>query len=148
MLTKAITYVNFNDEKKTKNFYFHLSSIEIARMNSMYDGGLQGHIKKIVESNDNREIFKLFEDIVLAAYGEKSADGDEFLKSDDIRQRFQCHPAYDILMTDILNGGTKAMSDFINAIIPKSVSDKMEGLDLRKEANKTIGFDVVPETEG
>lgn len=148
MLTKAITYVNFNDEKKTKNFYFHLSSIEIARMNSMYDGGLQGHIKKIVESNDNREIFKLFEDIVLAAYGEKSADGDEFLKSDTIRQRFQCHPAYDILMTDILNGGTKAMSDFINAIIPKSVSDKMEGLDLRKEANKTIGFDVVPETEG
>ena len=148
MLTKAITYVNFNDEKKTKNFYFHLSSIEIARMNSMYDGGLQGHIKKIVESNDNREIFKLFEDIILAAYGEKSADGDEFLKSDDIRQRFQCHPAYDILMTDILNGGAKAMSDFINAIIPKSVSDKMEGLDLRKEANKTIGFDVVPETEG
>ena len=148
MLTKAITYVNFNDEKKTKNFYFHLSSIEIARMNSMYDGGLEGHIKKIVESNDNREIFKLFEDIVLAAYGEKSADGDEFLKSDDIRQRFQCHPAYDILMTDILSGGAKAMSDFINAIIPKSVSEKMEGLDLRKEANKTIGFDVVPETEG
>lgn len=148
MLTKAITYVNFNDEKKTKNFYFHLSSIEIARMNSMYDGGLEGHIKKIVESNDNREIFKLFEDIVLAAYGEKSADGDEFLKSDTIRQRFQCHPAYDILMTEILSGGAKAMSDFINAIIPKSVSEKMEGLDLRKEANKTIGFDVVPETEG
>lgn len=148
MLTKAITYVNFNDEKKTKNFYFHLSSIEIARMNSLYEGGLEGHIKKIVESNDNREIFKLFEDIVLAAYGEKSADGDEFLKSDTIRQRFQCHPAYDILMTEILSGGAKAMSDFINAIIPKSVSEKMEGLDLRKEANKTIGFDVVPETEG
>lgn len=148
MLTKAITYVNFNDEKKTKNFYFHLSSIEIARMNSMYDGGLEGHIKKIVESNDNREIFKLFEDIVLASYGEKSADGDEFLKSDTIRQRFQCHPAYDILMTEIISGGAKAMSDFINAVIPKSVSEKMEGLDLRKEANKTIGFDVVPETEG
>ena len=148
MLTKAITYVNFNDEKKTKNFYFHLSSIEIARMNSLYEGGLEGHIKKIVESNDNREIFKLFEDIVLASYGEKSADGDEFLKSDTIRQRFQCHPAYDILMTEIINGGAKAMSDFINAVIPKSVSEKMEGLDLRKEANKTIGFDVVPETEG
>ena len=148
MLTKAITYVNFNDEKKTKNFYFHLSSIEIARMNSLYDGGLEGHIKKIVESNDNREIFKLFEDIVLAAYGEKSADGDEFLKSDTIRQRFQCHPAYDILMTEIISGGAKAMSDFINAVLPKSVSEKMEKLDLRKEANKTIGFDVVPETEG
>lgn len=147
MLTKAITYVNFNDEKKTKNFYFHLSSMDIARMNSLYDGGLEGHIKKIVESNDNREIFKLFEDIVLEAYGEKSADGDEFLKSEEIKRKFQCHPAYDIFMTEILNGGAKAMSDFINAVIPKSVADRMSGTDIRKEANKMVGFEVLPEKE-
>ena len=29
MLTKAITYENYNGEKKTKNFYFHLTKMEL-----------------------------------------------------------------------------------------------------------------------
>lgn len=143
MLTKTITYENYNGEKKTKNFYFHFSNMELGRMEVEYEGGIRGHIKKIIETNDNKEIFKIFEEIVLSAYGERSADGEEFLKSPEIKNRFKCHPAYDVLMLEIINGGEKAMADFINAVVPKEISKQFVNVDVRKEAKDLVGFDVV-----
>lgn len=143
MLTKTITYENYNGEKKTKNFYFHFSNMELGRMEVEYEGGIRGHIKKIIETNDNKEIFKIFEEIVLSAYGERSADGEEFLKSPEIKNSFKCHPAYDVLMLEIINGGEKAMADFINAVVPKEISKQFANVDVRKEAKDLVGFDVV-----
>lgn len=145
MLTKAITYENYNGEKKTKNFYFHLTKMEIARMQAEYEGGLSGYLKKIVESDDSREIFRFFEEIVLMSYGEKSADGEEFLKSQEIRDHFKCHPAYDVMMLEIISGGDKAMSDFIKAVVPSEVAEVMNKADGRTEVNKLVGFEAVPE---
>lgn len=144
MLTKAITYENFNGEKKTKNFYFHFSRTELTKMQFNQEGGIQNKIKKMVESNDNQEIYTFFEEFVLAAYGEKSADGEEFLKSDAIRERFKCHPAYDVLMCEFIDGGDKAMSDFINAVIPKEFADEVAKADTKGKLNELVGFEVVP----
>lgn len=143
MLTKTITYEDYNGNKKTKNFYFHLTKTEIAKMQLMENGGLRAKIKKMVESDDNREIYNYFEDFVLSCYGEKSADGEEFLKSPEIRQRFQCHPAYDKLMMEFIDGGDKAMADFINTVVPKEVADGIAKAD-PNELNKLVGYEVIP----
>jgi len=143
MLTKTITYEDYNGNKKTKNFYFHLTKTEIAKMQLVENGGLRAKIKKMVESDDNREIYSYFEDFVLSCYGEKSADGEEFLKSPEIRQRFQCHPAYDKLMMEFIDGGDKAMADFINAVVPKEVADGIAKAD-PNELNKLVGYEVIP----
>lgn len=147
MLTKTITYEDYNGDKKTKNFYFHLTKTEIAKMQLMENGGLQAKIKHMIESNDNREIYNYFEDFVLSCYGEKSADGEEFLKTPEIRQRFQCHPAYDKLMMEFIEGGDKAMGDFINSVVPKEVAESMAKAD-PDELNKLVGFEVIPEKQG
>ena len=143
MLTKTITYEDYNGNKKTKNFYFHLTKTEIAKMQLVENGGLRAKIKKMVESDNNREIYSYFEDFVLSCYGEKSADGEEFLKSPEIRQRFQCHPAYDKLMMEFIDGGDKAMADFINAVVPKEVADGIAKAD-PNELNKLVGYEVIP----
>lgn len=147
MLTKAITYEDFNGVKKTKNLYFHLSKFEITRMMYQADGGIQNYLKKMVESNDTKEIFKFFEQFVLACYGEKSADGEEFLKSDEIRQKFQCHPAYDVLMMEFIEGGDKAMSSFINSVVPKELAEQVAKSDKNEEISKLVGFDVANKVE-
>ena len=147
MLTKAITYTDFNGEKKTKNFYFHLSEFELTKMQYQQDGGIKNYLKKIIESEDNKEIFRFFEEFVLACYGEKSADGEEFLKSDEIRNRFQCHPAYDVLMLQIIEGGDKAMADFINAVVPSKISEALNKQDVREKTKDIIGFDVINKKE-
>lgn len=143
MLTKTITYEDYNGNKKTKNFYFHLTKTEIAKMQLMENGGLQAKIKKMVESDNNRDIYNYFEDFVLSCYGEKSADGEEFLKTPEIRQRFQCHPAYDKLMMEFIEGGDKAMADFINAVVPKDVAESISKAD-PDELNKLVGYEVIP----
>lgn len=132
MLMKTVTYENFNGEKKQRNCYFHLSKTEIARMQATYEGGIAGYLQRMIDSNNTKELFKFFEDFVLACYGEKSSDGEEFLKSEEIRYKFQCHPAYDVLMMEFIDGGDQAMAAFINSIIPKDLQQAIEN-------NKTAG---------
>ena len=144
MLTKAITYVDYNGEKKTKNFYFHLTRSEIAKMHLYEDGGLENKIKKMVESGSNKEIFKYFEDFVLSCYGEKSADGEEFIKNDEVRERFRNHPAYDVLFMEFIDGGDTAMSDFINGVIPKDMAEAVKKNADPEALNKLVGFEVIP----
>lgn len=142
MYQKAIPYVNYNGEKKIKNFYFNLSRSEIAKMHLTTDGGLDQLIKKMVESGSNKEIFEYFENFVLSCYGEKSADGEEFIKNDEVRERFKNHPAYDVLFMEFIEGGDKAMSDFINAVVPRDMQDAMKNSD-PEALNKLVGFQVI-----
>ena len=79
----------------------------------------------------------LFEDFVLGAYGEKSADGESFVKSDEIREKFKNHPAYDALFMELIAGGDKAMADFFNAVIPNDISSKITEAD-KEEAKKEL----------
>lgn len=142
MLTKAITYEDYNGNKKTKNFYFHLSKYEIAKMHIYADGGLEQYIKKMIESGNSKDIFKYFEDFVISCYGEKSADGEEFIKNDEVREKFKNHPAYDVLMMEFIEGGDKAMSDFINAVVPHEIAETMKNSD-PESLNKLVGFKVI-----
>lgn len=142
MYVKAIKYVDYNGDTKTKNFYFNLTKTELAKMNLSAEGGMKEVIKKMINEDDNKKIVELFEQIVLGAYGEKSADGESFLKSDEIRQRFQCHPAYDALFMELLEGGEKSIAEFINAVVPTDISSKITDAD-RQEIMK----EIVPSVE-
>lgn len=142
MLTKAITYEDYNGNKKTKNFYFNLTQTELAKMELTNKAGMEETIKKIVNEDDREKIIELFETIVLGAVGEKSADGEHFEKSEKIRQDFVNHPAYDILFMELISS-SKAMSDFINAIVPASLAETAKKNN--KTLNDIMGYQVVPE---
>ena len=156
MYQKAITYEDYNGVKKTKNFYFNLTRSEIAKMHLMTDGGLDQMIKKMIESGSNKEIFTYFENFVLSCYGEKSADGEEFIKNEEIREKFRNHPAYDVLFMELITdekaaaefieGGDKAMSDFINAVVPRDMQEAMKSSD-PEALNKLVGFQVIENKE-
>ena len=142
MLTKAITYVNYNGEKKTKNFYFHLSKTELAKMELTNKAGMLETIKQMVNEDDREKIIGLFEKIVLGAIGEKSADGESFMKSPEITAKFVAHPAYDVLFMELISND-KAMADFINAIVPSDISEAAQKND--KTLNDLMGYEVIPD---
>ncbi len=141
MLTKTITYTNYNGEKRTKNFYFNLTRTELAKMELTSKAGMEATIKQMVNEDDRAKIIELFEKIVLGAYGEKSSDGEEFLKSQEITDRFVAHPAYDVLFMELISSD-KAMSDFINAVIPNDLAAEVEKN--KKSLNDIMGYEVVP----
>lgn len=139
MLTKAIKYVDYNGNEKTKNFYFNLTKSEITEMELSERAGLEGLIKQIINTDDRKGIIDLFKRIVLSAVGEKSADGERFEKSDEIRAAFEQHPAWDILFMDLI-ANEKSMADFINAIIPQEIASEAQKQP-RRSVDEIMGYD-------
>lgn len=142
MLTKAITYTNYNGEKRTKNFYFNLTRTELAKMEICEKAGLEETIKEMINTDDRKRIIELFDAIVLGSVGEKSADGETFIKNDEIRENFKNHPAYDELFMSLLN--TDAMADFISKIIPQDLAEEVKK-NPNKNINDLMGYEVIPE---
>lgn len=142
MLTKAITYVDYNGNKKTKNFYFNLTRTELAKMELTNKAGMLETIKQMINEDDREKIINLFETIVLGSYGEKSADGEEFLKSPEIVAKFTAHPAYDVLFMELISSD-KSMSDFINAVVPSDIAESAK--DNKKFINDVMGYEVIPQ---
>lgn len=125
MLKKSITYTDYNGAERTEDFYFNLSKAELMEMQNSTAGGLAEAITKIIAAQDEPAIFKLFKEIILKAYGEKSADGKRFVKSDEISTAFSQTEAYSELLVELSTDSDKA-AEFVNKVIPAG---------LAKEAN-------------
>ena len=120
MLKKTIEYTDYNDVKRKEDFYFNLTKAEIMEMELSTTGGLAEMIQKIIDTQDTPQIIKLFKDLVLKAYGEKSADGKRFIKNDDIRDGFAQTEAYSELFMELATDANAAAA-FVNAIVPKDL---------------------------
>lgn len=120
MLKKTVTYTDYNGVERTEDFYFNFTKAEATMMELSETNGLANKLQTIVASKDNKQIIAMFKDIVLNAYGEKSADGKRFIKNDEIREAFSQTEAYsEIFMELALN--EEFAAEFINGIIPKNL---------------------------
>lgn len=122
MLKKPIKYTDYNDEEQTEVFYFNVSKPELLKLLS--EEGMIGKLGRLVEKNDIRGALQTFEDIILLAYGERSDDGKQFFKSEEMKQGFLQHAAYEALFTE-LTKSDKTMSDFMVDVMPKDFRDEI-----------------------
>ena len=83
MLTKTIKYTDYNGEEREEKFLFNLSKAELMEMELGTTGGMVETLKKIIETKDTPSLVKIFKDLILKSYGEKSADGKRFIKIDN-----------------------------------------------------------------
>lgn len=121
MLKKTITYVDYNGNERTEDFYFNLTKAEIMEMELSISGGLVEKINRVVAAQDSTEIIKIFKELVLKAYGEKSPDGKRFMKQDKdgypLYKDFEQTEAYSQLFMELATNADEA-GVFINGIIP------------------------------
>lgn len=122
MLKKEITYVNFNGEKVTENFYFNITQAEAMEMEANYEGSIKESFKNLSVTRDGAKIIATVKDLILRAYGEKSEDGKRFIKNQEIRDGFVSTEAYSILFMELCTDA-KAAVEFMKAILPE-VPDK------------------------
>ena len=118
MLKKTITYTDFNGEKREEDFYFHFSRAEILEKELSVEGGLGAMLRRIINAQDMPSLMKLFKELVLDAYGEKSPDGKRFIKSEELKTAFAQTEAYSILFTKLATDD-EAAAEFFNALIPE-----------------------------
>ena len=122
MLKKTIKYTDYNGTQREEDFYFNLTKAELMEMEMSTSGGLAEMIQNIVKAQDAPAIIKVFKDLVLKAYGEKSLDGKRFMKVDEngppLSIAFSQTEAYSNLFMELATN-TEAASEFVNGIVPK-----------------------------
>ena len=126
MLKKTITYTDYNNVERKEDFYFNLSKAEVVEMEAGTVGGLAQMIDKIVAAQDVPSIIKLFKELILKAYGEKSADGKRFIKSPELAEAFSQTEAYTNLFMELATDANAA-AEFVNGISPVDIpKDQIE----------------------
>ena len=138
MLKKVIQYNDFNDKERNEEFYFNLTKAEIMEMEFGKSGGFENYIKRIINSENTVEIIKVFKQLILRSYGEKSDDGKRFIKSKEIADAFSQTEAYSNLFME-LSTNTQEAINFINGIIPKEIAEKIPE-EVEKNPEKIIPF--------
>ena len=121
MLKKTITYNDYNGTERTEDFYFNLTEAEAMEMEMSTTGGLTETIRKIVAAQDAPAIIKIFKELLLKAYGEKSPDGKRFIKSEEISTAFSQTEAYSQFFMELATNA-EAAAEFVNGIMPKKTT--------------------------
>ena len=135
MLKKTITYTDYNGNERTEDFFFHLTKAEIMEMEMSTTGGLAEMIQKVVATQDTPAIIKIFKELVLNAYGEKSPDGKRFIKSKELSTAFSQTEAYSILFMELATDADKA-ARCVNGIVPDDVKQDANQIAAKQPALK------------
>lgn len=141
MLKKTVNYTDFNDEKVTEELYFNLTKSELIEIAMDLPDGVSNTIannpenideeqaiSKIMETLGNKGILRFIKDLVLKSYGIKSEDGRRFVKIDEngkpLSIEFSQTMAFEAILDEFMTDDIAA-ANFVNSIIPASVSEKM-----------------------
>lgn len=127
MLKKHVEYIDYNGNERKEDYYFNLNKAEIMEMELSTSGGLAEMIQQVVASQDSPKIVKIFKDLVLRSYGQKSLDGKRFIKNDQLREEFEQTEAYSIIFMELATDADAA-SKFVNGIVPADLAQQQNAL--------------------
>ena len=124
MYKRTLTFKDFNGNERTEDYYFHFSKAELLEMEMGKTGGLENYVNKIVKTQDTPELMKVFKELLLKSYGEKSLDGRRFVKSPELSEAFSQTEAYSMLFMELATDDEKA-AEFVNNVIPSDLKDEV-----------------------
>lgn len=123
MLKITKTYEDFNGVERTEDFYFNLTKADLAELEMSVNGGLTTLLNNMSRAKDGKSIIEYSKKLVLTAYGEKSLDGREHYKSDEIRAKFAATQAYSDIFMEVATNDKKA-AEFVMGILPKDIREE------------------------
>lgn len=139
MFKKTITYTDFDNNERTETHYFNMTQTELINFvtdmpddvtNSLREQGENVDPEQaalaLIEKIGGKGIINFIKELMLKSYGIKSEDGRRFVKSKQITEEFEQTIAFDEIFMEFMQD-EKSGSDFINAIIPASMLNKMPG---------------------
>lgn len=144
MIKKTITYEDFNGEKQTEDFYFHLTKSELLELELGFDGGLSAYLSKLTAETNPGAILTQFKKIVEVAYGTRSLDGKRFTKDAKETDAFMHGPAFDVFFMELVQSES-AVVEFIMGIVPKDLLDSAEAREIMA-GNRLLSDVQLPES--
>lgn len=135
MYKTTVEYEDFNGEQKKRTLYFNLSQSELTELKYESNGALEDKIVEIVATKNRSEMMLLFTKLLKMAYGEKSEDGEYFIKNEEVYNRFKYSNAYDAFLEKLVESDSE-LENFIKYVMPKKLSDKVDMNEVKKKTKK------------
>lgn len=123
MIKKTVTFTDFDGNKRTEDFYFHLTEQELTEWELSVDGGLSGALTRIVNSQDTKTLIGIFKDLLMKSYGVKTPDGRGFVKNEEVLNNFTCTQAFSDIYMELATDD-KAAAEFVNGVMPAGLAEK------------------------
>ena len=137
MYKEKLTYKNFNDDEVTEVLRFNLSEIELLDLAKDDPTFSQAYMRSLIENEDSFEMFRFIRKILALSYGVLSENGNEFMKSPEIMDRFLHSAAYDALITKIASSqDIDILKNMLTGIFPPKFTEAIN-------AQTTVGPVVV-----
>lgn len=126
MLKKTVSYVDYNGEPQTEDFYFHLNKAELIKMETNdKSGSFLTRLQEIIKAPTAKDAFELIEELAMKAYGIKSPDGKRFIKTEEVREEFMQTEAYSEFFMSLVADANLA-AEFLNGLLPADLLAQAE----------------------
>jgi hypothetical protein len=143
MLKQDITYEDLEGNKITETFYFHLNKAEAIQVQAMFFGASQQRFEEAIKKQDLVVPINAILDVILMAYGEKSADNRTFVKTDENRQWFKNTNAYGELV-ELLSTDEGRLMTFLKGIMPAGYLEEAAKVQDKPAIPAQQGFNIPP----
>ena len=124
MIEIPIKYTDYRDREVTDVFTFNMTKLELVETEMDLEGGFEETAKRLSKTENGREAYHLFKDLLVSSYGRVSADGKRFEKSPEITKEFVDSPAMGELIISFIQDTDKAI-EFFNGVFPKAMRDEV-----------------------
>ena len=128
MYPKRIKFEDYNGVKHEQTFLFNMTETELTKMQYSHEGNFQEYVQKLIETRNEADIIDLIEKFVVMSYGEKSADGQRFVKiapdGHKLGLDFIQTEAYNVLFMELATNADAAIA-FITGILPAKVRNQI-----------------------
>lgn len=119
MIGLSIKYTDYDGTQREEKFYFHLSYADLIRLELTDKDGFKQRIQKMIDTEDQQEIWKTLESIVQMSVGKKSMDGRRFDRSYEAKADFLESEAYSSFIRSMVEDANYA-AEFVNGLIATS----------------------------
>lgn len=144
MFKKTITYEDFNGNKQTKDFYFHMSKAELLEL-AANGNAMADRLKKIIADNNGSAILREFRVLIMSSCGIRSEDGTKFLKTPEAQSDLLDSPAFDELLMELCTEA-EAGAEFVRQLIPEKMQKEMQEK-LKKQGDPEVSNPFANPTE-
>lgn len=139
MYREKLTFKNFNDEEVTETLRFDLSELELLDLSKEDPTFSQAYMKSLLDNEDQYEMFRFIRKILALSYGKLSEDGNEFMKSPEIMDRFLHSAAYNALIDKIVSSkDIEVLKKMLIGIFPAQFTKSLVEAETAEEAGKVV----------
>lgn len=128
MITREITYIDYNGDEQTEKYYFDLTVPEMLELSFSSAGDIQSTLERLSNSRKIGEIFNIIQTLIFKSVGVKSDDGKRFVKNEEVLNDFRQSRGYEAFLMKMMQD-TGYASKFIEQLIPQDRIQQIAGVE-------------------